>query len=90
MFLLLAVVACFSFTTTTTTEKSVIVEEVVNPCGENATAISSSCWSGCVSVQRRLTGVLEVDVAIVNEGPRKPSAAEFQQAQEFLDDMCAS
>ena len=88
MFLLLAVVACFSFTTTT--EKSVIVEEVVNPCGENATAISSSCWSGCVSVQRSLTGVLEVDVAIVNEGPRRPTAAEFQLAQEFLDDMCTS
>lgn len=38
----------------------------------------------------RLTGVLEVDVNIVNAGPRRPTAAEFEEAQELLDAYCNS
>ena len=76
--------------TTTGYEKEVSVDEVVFNCGPNASAISSSCINGCVSIVPRLTGVLEVDVNIANAGPRKPTIAEFQVAQEFLDDFCNS
>jgi len=58
-------------------------------CGPNASAISSSCWSGCVSVtsQAPLTGILSVDINRV--GPRKPTAAEYKEAQRMLDARCA-
>lgn len=55
-------------------------------CGENASPIASSCWSGCVSVTPALTGSLSIDA----EGPRKPNRAEFAEAQSLLDAYCAS
>ena len=88
---LLAIFACFSFTSIELNEKTAIdVEEIVNSCPPNSSAISSSCFSGCVSVMPRLTGILEVDVNIVNAGPRAPTAAEFEVAQELLDNYCNS
>lgn len=89
--LLLTIFICFSFIKFE--EKAIISYEsieITNSCPPNSSAISSSCWSGCVSVMPRLTGSLEVDIAIVNAGPRKPTAAEFMVAQEMLDDYCNS
>lgn len=57
-------------------------------CPENSSPISSSCFSGCVSVIRPLTGFLEIDAR--NAGPQKPTAAEFARAQDLLDNYCAS
>ena len=57
-------------------------------CPENSSAISSSCFSGCVSVIIPLTGFLELDAR--NAGPQKPTAAEFAEAQQLLDDYCDS
>ncbi|WP_213522589.1 hypothetical protein [Nonlabens sp.] len=53
-------------------------------CGDNASPISSSCWSGCVSVYPPLTGFLEIDA----RGPRKPNATEYAEAQGILDSYC--
>lgn len=44
-------------------------------CGPDATPISSTCWSGCVSVMTMY-------------GPRKPTASEYIQAQGQLQDWC--
>ena len=95
--LILCLVIVFGMSSFTTSvestagyEKITSVDEVVFNCGPNASTISSSCWSGCVSIVPRLTGVLEVDVNIANAGPRKPTIAEYQEAQEFLDDFCNS
>lgn len=90
-FLLLTILTCFSFIKFE--EKTKILEEtteIFQLCPPNSSAISSSCWSGCVSVMPRLTGNLVADINIVNEGPRKPTVAEFRVAQEMLDDYCNS
>ena len=41
-------------------------------CGDNASPISLSCFNGCVSVIRPLTGFLEIDAG--NVGLQKPTA----------------
>lgn len=89
--LLLTISICFSFIgIKEKTLNKLEITEIVNFCPENSSAISSSCWSGCVSVMPRLTGSLSTDIGIVNAGPRKPSAAEFMVIQEFLDNYCNS
>ncbi len=58
-------------------------------CPENSSPISSSCWSGCVSVRVQLTGDLGIDAANAsNNFLRKPNQAELKRAQEILDDFC--
>jgi hypothetical protein len=56
-------------------------------CGDNASPISSSCFNGCVSVIRPLTGFLEIDAG--NAGRQKPTADEYAEAQSLLDAYCA-
>ncbi len=81
MFLTLALFVGFAMTTNAK-------EIVVNGCGPTASAISSSCWSGCVSYTAPLTGNIAVDMQ--NPGPRKLTQAEYQLAQSALDAHCAS
>lgn len=89
--LLLTVFACFSFTLIEGNKEATNeIEEIAYLCPPNSSPISSSCISGCLSVMPRVTGSLEIDVMNLNEGPRKPTAAEFNQAQKILDDFCDS
>ncbi|MGO2102910.1 MAG: hypothetical protein ACTH5N_03780 [Psychroflexus halocasei] len=60
-------------------------------CPENSSAISSSCWSGCVSVNVELTGDLGIDAGNASRNfLRKPTPTEFAEAQEILDGLCAN
>lgn len=90
--LLLTVFACFSFTFSDVNKKSKIEKEtLLNTCPPNSSSISSSCWSGCVTmVPVALGNCLECDVAAMNAGPRKPTLLEFEEAQEILDEFCNS
>lgn len=93
--LLLTVFACFSFITieekTNNLNEIATIESTIDAevfyCGSNSSPISSSCWSGCVSVRPKLTKYLSIDVKLE---PRKPTAAEFEEAQEILDAYCNS
>ena len=90
--LLLTIFTCFSFISVEENKEITIeIEEIVSACPPNSSSISSSCFSGCVSVVPTALGnCLECDVAAFNEGPRAPTEAEYEEAQELLDAYCNS